>query len=197
MAHIRRKFFEAKEEAPSAAGWILRQIGLLYRIEAGLREAGSGPALRQRRRAAESAMVYRRLAKALLRMRQSGRFLPSSAMAKALDYALSNWAAMALWMEDGRLEIDNNLVENAIRPTALGKKNWLFMGCAQAGETGAILFTIVQSCRRWQIDPFEYLRDVLDRIPGMTNHQVAELTPRAWADARKPRQAKPLGQCIA
>jgi transposase len=65
--------------------------------------------------------------------------------------------------EDGRIEIDNNLVENAIRPTAIGKKNWLFIGEAEAGERGAFLYTIVESCRRRGLDPYAYLRDVLTR----------------------------------
>jgi len=89
-------------------------------------------------------------------------------------------------MENGQIEIDNNLVENAIRPTAIGKKNWLFMGSAHAGQTGAILFTIIENCRRLGINPFDYLRDMLDRIPPMTNHQIDELTPEAWAKTSQP-----------
>jgi transposase len=90
---------------------------------------------------------------------------------------------LSLYPEDGRVEIDNNLVENAIRPTALGKKNWLFMGDADAGERGAILYTVIESCRRRGIDPYAYLKDVLTRLPNMTNRQVPEVTPSAWAKA--------------
>jgi len=74
-------------------------------------------------------------------------------------------------------------VENAIRPTALGKKNWLFMGDADAGERGAIIYTVIESCRRREIDPYAYLRDVLTRLPQMTNRQIPEVTPEAWAKA--------------
>jgi transposase len=77
--------------------------------------------------------------------------------------------------------IDSNLVENAIRPTALGKKNWLFIGDADAGERGAILYTIIETCRRRSIDPYSYLKDVLSRLPRITNHQIPEVTPCAWA----------------
>jgi transposase len=84
-------------------------------------------------------------------------------------------------VRDGRVEIDNNLAENAIRPTALGKKNWLFMGDAKAGERGAILYTLIESRRRRGIDPYAYLKDVLSRLPRMTNHQVSTVTPAAWA----------------
>src|ERR1700756_1272223 len=86
-------------------------------------------------------------------------------------------------MASSRVEIDNNLVENAIRPPAIGKKNWLFAAQADAGERGAILYTIIESCRRRGIDPYAYLKDVLSRLPRMTNHQIPEVTPSAWAKA--------------
>ncbi|HEX7860806.1 MAG TPA: transposase [Verrucomicrobiae bacterium] len=88
-------------------------------------------------------------------------------------------------MRDGRIEIDNNLVENAIRPTALGKKNWLFIGEAGAGQRGAIIYTVIESCRRRNIDPYTYLRDILTRLPHLTNHQITEVTPAAWAKAQQ------------
>ena len=93
---------------------------------------------------------------------------------------------LSVYLGDGRIEIDNNLVENAIRPTAIGKKNWLFVGAAEAGQRGAILYTIIESCRRRGIDPHAYLRDVLTRLPSMTNWQVKDLTPEAWAKAHHP-----------
>jgi hypothetical protein len=101
-------------------------------------------------------------------------------MGLALDYALNNWPLLGIYLDDGRVEIDNNLVENAIRPTALGKKNWLFIGEAVAGERSAILYTIVESCRRRGLDPYAYLRHVLTRLPSSTNWQIADLTPEAW-----------------
>jgi transposase len=87
----------------------------------------------------------------------------------------------AIFLGDGRVEIDNNLVENAIRPTALGEKNWLFMGHADAGKRGAIVYTIVESCRRRGLDPCAYLKHVLTCLPRMTNHQVPQVTPEAWS----------------
>ena len=101
-------------------------------------------------------------------------------------YTLDLWPALEHFLTDGRIEIDNNGVENAIRPTALGKKNWLFIGAAHAGERGAILYTIVESCRRRGIDPQAYLRDALTRLPKMTTSQIPEVTPEAWSKA--PRQ---------
>jgi transposase len=76
-------------------------------------------------------------------------------------------------------------VENAIRPTAIGKKNWLFIGDGQAGERSAILYTVIESCRHRGIDPYAYLRDVLTRLPRMTNWQIPEVTPQAWAKAQQ------------
>jgi transposase len=184
-AHARRGFVEASEQAPRQAGLILLLIRNLYRIEAKLRRQKAGPVLRSVRRGAESRPIYRRLYNALLIMKASGRHLPSTAMAKAIDYALSNWEALGVYLENGNVEIDDNLVENAIRPTAIGKKNFLFFGEAGAGERGAILYTIVENCRRRGIDPFAYLRDVLTRLPSMTNWQLKDVTPEAWAKTQK------------
>ena len=95
-----------------------------------------------------------------------------------------------LFLDHGQLEIDNNLVENAIRPTAVGKKNWLFFGEAQAGERSAIIYTIVESCRKRGIDPFAYLRDLFTRLPTATISQVKDLTPAAWAKAQRAAELK-------
>ena len=183
-AHVRRKFHEALEQSPKTAGWILRQIQHLYRVEVRLREEKAGPQWRAAVRASESKPIVERLERALIRLKSSGRHLPQSLLGSAMDYALGQWQTLDVYLGDGRVEIDNNLVENAIRPTALGKKNWLFMGDADAGERGAILYTVIESCRRRGIDPYAYLKDVLTRLPTMTNHQISEVTPAAWAKAR-------------
>ena len=104
-------------------------------------------------------------------------------MGKAIAYALNQWPSLLLFLEDGRIEIDNNRIENAIRPSAIGKKNWLFIGDAQAGDRSAILYTIIECCRRRGLDPFAYLRDVFTRLPSMTNRQIKDITPAAWARA--------------
>jgi transposase len=180
-AHVRRKFFEAQEQSPRLAGWLLSQIQQLYRVEARLREQQAGPQLRAAIRASESKPVVQRLERALIRLKSSGRHLPQSLLGSAMDYALGQWRTLDVYLADGRVEIDNNLVENAIRPTALGKKNWLFMGDADAGERGAIIYTVIETCRRRGLDPYAYLKDVLTRLPNMTNHQIPSVTPGAWA----------------
>ena len=182
-AHVRRKFFEAIESAPRTAGWIMRQIQHLYATESRLREIKAGPKLRQAVRAAESRPIVERLGRVLLRLKGSGKHLPQSPLGTAVDYALGQWTTLQVFRADGRVEIDNNLVENAIRPTAIGKKNWLFIGEAEAGERSAILYTVIENCRRRGIDPYAYLRDVLNRLPRMTNWQIPRVTPSAWKPA--------------
>jgi transposase len=188
MAHVRRKFNEASTQAPRAAAWVLRQLQLLYAIEKELRDARAGPRLRGAHRASSSRMVIERLHRALVRMKATHRYLPQSLMGKAIDYALGQWPSLKIFLRDGRLEIDNNLIENAIRPTAIGKKNWLFIGEAQAGQRSAIIYTVVESCRRQDIDPFAYLRDLFTRLPTATNWQIKDLTPSAWARAHRSEQ---------
>ena len=181
MAHVRRKFFEARDQSPKVAGWILRQMQHLYAIESKLRETRAGPNLRAAIRGSQSRMIINRLNRALVGLKTSHRYLPRSLMGAAIEYALSQWPTLLVYLDDGRLEIDNNLIENAIRPTAIGKKNWLFIGEAAAGERSAILYTIIENCRRRGIDPYAYLKDVFTRLPSMTNWQVKDITPKAWA----------------
>jgi transposase len=185
LAHVRRKFYEARESAPKVAGWFLQHFRNLYALEDQLRQARAGPRRRMAERASLSRLVLARLHCALLRLHTARRYLPQSLMGKAIAYALGQWSSLQLFLDDGRLEIDNNLVENAIRPTALGKKNWLFIGEAQAGERGAIIYTIIEACRRRNIDPFAYLREVFTRLPSMTNWQVKDITPEAWANRQR------------
>jgi transposase len=185
-AHVRRKFKEALEESPVQAAWVLNQIGMLYGCERELRENRSGPALRAARRSSHSSMVAGRIGKMLRLKLASHR--PASQMAKAIRYTLSLWPQLQCFLEKGEVEIDNNRVENAIRPTALGKKNYLFFGAPEAGERAAIFYTILENCKLEGINPQEYLRDVLSRLPSMSHHQTGYLTPAAWAAQRK-RQA--------
>ena len=109
-------------------------------------------------------------------------------MGKAVSYALTQWESLEVYLKEPKIEIDNNLVENAIRPTALGKKNRLFFGDANAGQRSAIIYSIIESCRRSGIEPHTYLHDVLTRLPSMANRQIKDIVPKAWAAAtRKTR----------
>lgn len=187
-AHVRRKFYEAREQAPQVAGWLLRQIGHLYRIEDRLRTGRAGPKLRQAVRTSQSRMIHERIHRSLLRLKMRRRYLPKSGMGIAIDYALGLWSSLGVYLENGRVEMCNNLVENAIRPTALGKKNWLFIGDGETGERSAILYTLVENCRRLGIDPYAYLRDILAKLPTLTNRQIKDVTPVAYAQAMQRTQ---------
>lgn len=183
LAHARRGFFEAKAQAPQVAGWLLNQIRILYRWEEQLRQSRAGPAGREALRASHSRMVMPRLRRALEKLRP--RYLPQSPLGQAIRYALNQWPLLEGFLEHGEVEIDNNLVENAIRPTAIGKKNWLFFGSEAAGRRNAAIYTLIQNCRMHGVEPCGYLKDVLERLPTTTNQQVAELTPRKWQQARE------------
>jgi hypothetical protein len=84
-------------------------------------------------------------------------------------------------LDAGEVELDNNLVENAIRPTAIGKKNWLFMGSKESGHCSAVVYTLVQSCRMIGVEQSAYLRDVLEHLPTLTNQEIGEWTPMKWS----------------
>ncbi len=185
LTHIRRKFIESLTEAPIRAAWIIRQLAHLYQLEKKLRESKVSPILRQAARSAQAGLILRRLEKAILMFQASGRHLPKSGFGQALSYARNAWSGLAAYLNDGRIEIDNNLVENEIRPSAIGKKNYLFFGSGEAGEQSAILYTIVASARRRGLDPEAYLTDIIQRIPTTPVEMMHTLTPAAWAAEKK------------
>ncbi len=179
-AHVRRKFFEATEQSPRLVAWILRQLVHLYQIETQLRDSNAPAVLREAMRAAQSRPIHARLKRLFLILAQRRSILPQSLLGKAVRYALNQWSQLQVYLGDGRVEIDNNLVENAIRPTKLGAKNWLFIGREHAGQKSAILYTVVENCRRLGIDPRTYLTEVLTRLPGMKIQDAHTLTPANW-----------------
>jgi transposase len=183
-AHARRKFVEAfaQKERVVRNGWILHQIGLLYAIEKRLRESRAGPELRSAVRCSESKPILARLKKLFTKIAD---LPPKSLTGEAVNYALGQWKLLEVYVDMGIVEIDNNLVENAIRPTALGRKNWLFVGADGAGWRSAVIYTIIQSCKANGVEPYAYLKDVLTRLPSMTNHQIPEIMPKAWAKAQR------------
>ena len=182
-AHVRRKFVEALQSSKRQAAWMLRQIQGLYAIEARLREHKASPTLRAVARSSESRMILVRMEKAMAVMEKTA--LPQGGLGRAISYARSQWAGLLTYLEDGRISIDNNPVENSIRPSALGKKNWLFVGDSEAGERAAVLYTVLESCRRRGIDPYSYLKDILGQLPGLTTNDIPKVTPEAWAQSHQ------------
>ena len=178
-AHARRTFHEARNESPFAARMLL-EIQELYTIEADLRE---NPTLDRRAlRQEKSRPILQRIGLHL--QVDPSRHLPKSQTGKAIHYTLSLCNKRLLYTEHAEVEIANNLVENAIRPTAIGKKNGFFFGSAGAGKTSAIYYTRLETCRKLAINPDEYLRDALRQLPQMTNQTAKHFTPAAWKATR-------------
>jgi transposase len=180
-AHVRRKFVEALEEQPAQAIPIVNELRKLYMVERRAREEDLTPQQRLVLRLEVSEPVLKTLHPVLEAIKQ--QVLPQSPLGKAARYCLAEWEALNCYLRDGRLEIDNNLTENAIRPSAVGKKNWLFIGHPQAGWRSAVIYSIVVSCRRRGIDTWEYLRDVLTRLPAMSQSELPSLLPANWKPA--------------
>jgi transposase len=186
-AHSRRKFHEA--EGNWFSGWVMKQVRYLYEVEKDLKKINAGPRLKEAVRGSHSRMVADRLGKLFKLKLQNGAYLPSTKLGEAIAYAVSRWDQLMLYIDDGRLEIDNNPVENAIRPTAVGKKNWLFIGHPEAGERAAIIYTILACCKRHGINPQEYLQDVFTRIPSMKSSEISDLLPANWLALRRTQAA--------
>jgi transposase len=142
---------------------------------------GKSPAERELVRISQSLPICRRLSKAHWKIRTARNVLPKSNLGKAIDYALGQWPKLEACFMDGRLEIDNNLIENGIRPTKLSAKNWLFMGSGDAGQSNAIWFTLIESCRRRKIDPWKYLVWIFEELPKL------KVTADTFASKRRKR----------
>jgi len=185
--HARRKFHEAMLSGDPEACWYVAEIQKLYRVERKAREGGFDAEARERLRREESAPVLARIKQRLERDAARPEVLPSSPLGKAVSYLRERWPQFERYAAEGNgeVDIDNNSVENAIRPSAVGKKNWLFIGHPSAGQTSAILYTIIENCRLEGIDPREYLEDVLPRIASHAPGRVGELLPRQWKQARE------------
>ena len=100
-------------------------------------------------------------------------------------YALGQWPAMGTYLGDGQVEIDNNLIENAIRPSAVGQKNWLFVGSAEAGDRGAVIYSLLLSARAHGVDPQVYLKAVIEELPSRKSDDIDDLLPENWARANR------------
>jgi hypothetical protein len=114
---------------------------------------------------------------------QRSPVLPKSPMGQAIGYVLNQWDALNVYVTDADLDIDNNAAENALRRIAIGRKNWLFCGSDTGGHTAAVLFSLIATCQRHEVDPFAYLRDVLTRIAAHPMNRLADLLPDRWKPA--------------
>lgn len=180
-AHARREFHEALKIGQRLAAGPIAAIQKIYQIETGLREGGATAAGRAAVRQQETAPVLEILKGELLALRQHPQVLPKGKLGRAIDYTLALWDRLTLFLVHGEIEIDNNLIENGIRPTAVGKKNWLFVGGETTGQRGAIIYTMVECAKRHGHNPEVWLTDVLERLPAMTNQDdLTVLLPSRW-----------------
>ncbi|MDP2652375.1 MAG: IS66 family transposase [bacterium] len=180
-AHARRYFVDAMRSDPDKGSWVVSEISELYGIEKKIREL----------RAEEKVAIREKESKPIL----AGLFekleawkidaLPKSAWGKAVNYALNRKEALLVFARDGEVPIDNNATERTIRNIAVGRKNWLFTGSVEGGKRAAGIYSLIGTCKLQGIDPWEYLRDVLERAPHLNDEELAKLIPRLWKEERK------------
>jgi transposase len=187
-AHARRHFYDARDSAAGPVAEALARIGRLYGIEKEIKERLGQPSLtgpaadavrltvRQEKAVPELTMLRQWL------QEQRAATLPKSPFGQAVQYALNHWEALSLYTQQGFLAIDNNVAERALRPIAVGRNNWLFVGSKTGGQTAAILFSFTSTCRRLNLDPFAYLRDVLSCLAAdtLSAEELALLLPHRW-----------------
>jgi transposase len=182
-AHVRRYFFEAQTSDLCRATVMLAYIQLLYEVEREARQGNLNPEQRRELRQTKSRPILEDIKNYL--QTEKPKVLPKSPIGDAIDYTLSNWEALLRYTEDGELEIDNNAAERSLRPIVVGRNNWLFYGSDKGGRTGAVLSSLIASCKRLRVEPFGYLRDLFARISTHPNSRLDELLPDKWLVAQR------------
>jgi transposase len=175
-AHTRRKFFEAQESDPARSLWMLEMIRRLYAVEVQARDRP--PPERLHLRQSHSAPILEQIR--LWLVGQQAQVLPRSPIAQAIGYALNQWPALVVYVSDARLSIDNNVAERALRRVAVGRKNWMFAGHDESAQAHAILWSLIASAQRHEIDPQLYLRSVLAHLPALPLDQLQNYLPDVW-----------------
>lgn len=175
-AHVRRKFFDQhKANGSPVAEIALATIRELYKLERRIKQR---PAEQRRRWRQRYAKPRLKAFESWLQLKQQ-KTAPNSGIRKAIDYTLKRWAALLVYLEDGRVPIDNNRTENMIRPVAVGRKNWLFAGSLRAGQRMANILSLLETAKLNGLEPYAWLRDVLTRLPSWPNRRLNELLPYA------------------
>jgi transposase len=185
LTHITRKFKEARDEHPRIAARILLLTGSIYQVEKRLREENAGPLDRQRARWLESRKPYDHLSKLIRRLGRFRGITPRSKLGNALAYVANQLPHLEPCFMDGQIEFDNNLTENAIRPTKLGHKNWMFIGGEHTGWRSAVIYTFVEQVRRHGADPFAYFEWVFEKLMhSPAPEELEALLPANWIKTR-------------
>lgn len=181
MAHARREFKEALTMDAKRANFVLTKMQSLYDIERIARERQVGKETLWRFRQLYAKPILEEIEQWL--KTNLNQVVPQSAIGKAITYTYNLWPRLKRYIDDGRYEIDNNLIENAIRPLAIGRKNYLFAGSHEAAQKAAMMYSLFASCKINDVDPLEWLTDVLGRIQDAKITKLSELLPNKW---RKP-----------
>lgn len=178
MAHARRKFHEALDNDEQRANHALEEIQKLYIIERICKENQLNFAERKEVRKQKSVPILKGLG--LWLQQQYVQVLPKSEIGKAIAYSLQRWERLSIYVNDGRLEIGNNPVENSIRPIALGRKNYLFAGSHEAAKRSGMLYSLLGTCKMHGIEPYSWLKEVLYKIADHPVNRVHELLPHLY-----------------
>jgi len=182
-AHARRKFVEAQKVQPKGktgkADWALSLISKLYRVEREAKafDAAGRLALRQQRSRPLIDKLQRWLEKSITQVP------PKTAIGKALRYLQGQWPRLIRFLDDGRIPLDNNPAENAIRPFVVGRKNWLFSDTTRGAAASAMIYSLIETAKANGLEPYEYLKDVLTRLPAAdTDQAIQALLPWSWGE---------------
>lgn len=187
LAHVRRKFFDVSSSTKNSntADEALAIISEIYTLEAKFRSLPHWKRYFYRKKFTKP--IYRKLHRWLVKHEKST--IPQTPLAKAINYALNHWRALQNVLADGRLEVDNNTAERGIRPIAVGRKNYLFVGSQEGGKRAAIIYSLIETCKQNNLNSFEYLRDVLTQLPSQPKNRLHELLPYNWANLLKNKDA--------
>ena len=178
MAHARRYFVEARDNDAARADYVLVRMQQLYTIERQCKEKGLTYEQRKEVRCTEAMPVLDELGRWM--KEQYKETFPKSPIGKALAYSIERWGRLCLYTTNGMLNIDNNPVENSIRPVAIGRKNYLFCGSHEAAQRTAMLYSLLGTCKLHGVNPFTWLKNILERTPTFPINQIKELLPHRW-----------------
>jgi transposase len=182
-AHVRRKYDESMQNDPSRAEYVLARIQQLYAIERIAKEKTYSTQEIKQLRMEKAVPILEELKTWLIK--NYSEILPSSAIGKAIAYTLNLWDKLIVYVQDGRLQPDNNGVENSVRPLSIGRKNYLFAGSHEGAKRAAMLYSFMGSCKMNNINPQEWLTDILERIPDHKANKLDELLPNNWTSSQK------------
>lgn len=183
MAHARRYFEKALDNDPKRADHVLLLIQKLYKIERKLKERQVNVEVIKRCRLMYALPILNEIEGYLII--EKDKVLPKSSIGKAINYTLNIFSDLKQYIYDGRYEIDNNNIENAIRPLAIGRKNYLFAGSHEFAQYYAMYYTFFANCKIHNINPYNWLLDVIDRIPEHKANKLEELLPQNWKPINK------------